>query len=99
MSSSTSSGCTRTSSSCTGRLRHKCTWQRPLYSAECVEGEFSEVRAPERCRRSHEVRIFSAKQLPTSHQLSKKRESIVFCYETVYMLHLWVNEERRNEEP
>src|SRR5918997_2444614 len=45
MSSSTSSGCTlsSSSSSCTGRLRHKCTWQRPLYSAECVEEEFSEV--------------------------------------------------------
>ena len=45
MSSSTSSGCTRiSSSSCAGRLRHKCSWQRPLYSPECVEGVFSEVR-------------------------------------------------------
>jgi hypothetical protein len=25
-------------------LRHQCTWQCPLYSPECVEGEFSELR-------------------------------------------------------
>src|SRR5215203_3209952 len=29
---------------CLRSLRRQCTWSRPLYSAKCVEGEFSEVR-------------------------------------------------------